>query len=112
VSADLIFPIYCHNDIPHLVKSVVEKGCKFSLYALKFIGVSNNNNNNNKLDTLITNKAYNAVECKHKKGARLYWQFFKETVLIQKHVSEILDAHQTTQHTENQLHKNVKLVIS
>jgi hypothetical protein len=46
VSANLIFPINYHSDIPHVEKSIVAKGCS-SLYALKFTGVSNNNNNNN-----------------------------------------------------------------
>jgi hypothetical protein len=42
VSADLIFPIYFHNGIPHLEKYFEAKGCKLSLYALKFIGVGYN----------------------------------------------------------------------
>jgi hypothetical protein len=39
--------LYYHKDIHILKKTIEVKGCKFSLCALKFIGVSNNNNNNN-----------------------------------------------------------------
>jgi hypothetical protein len=34
-------------------KSFLAKGCKFSLYALKLIGVGNNNNNNNNNNKVI-----------------------------------------------------------
>jgi hypothetical protein len=43
VSANFIFPINYHSHTPRLEKSIVAKGCKFSLYALNFIGVRSRN---------------------------------------------------------------------
>jgi hypothetical protein len=40
VSANLIFLIIYRSDIRHLGKSAAAKGCKFSLYAFKFVGVT------------------------------------------------------------------------
>jgi hypothetical protein len=43
MSANLTFKINYHSDTEYPEKSTVSKGCKFSFYALKFIGASNRN---------------------------------------------------------------------
>jgi hypothetical protein len=46
VSVNVISTINYHTDTGYFKKSIVAKGRRFSLYALKFIGISNHNNNN------------------------------------------------------------------